>query len=416
MQAARGYIVRGSNNFTMPATTINSTFFGVPRNGNISTSVQRGQYTGSNYIGLNGIQITNLDDNFNLIGNPYPSAINALQFLSDNSSSILGNVRLWKHGIDLSNATANPFYGSFAYNYSSADYEIVNFTGTTTPGFNELIKTGQAFFVQMIDGSGNAVGSVNFNNGQRNSNYPNDNFFRVSADNSSDFSSNLTAERNRIWLDIVNSSNASTGTLIGYVAGATLDVDSNFDAHDKPLGDMRIFSSIADNTFAIQGRSLPFSQEDQVPLVVTTPASGVYNIAIRAVDGLFENTAQNIYLEDTMLGTIHDLKINPYTFTSVPGTHNSRFVLRYTNETLNLPTFETNDNVFAYTNENVWVKSISNSIKDIVVYDLLGKKVDEYHNVNANEVKLKNLMPRKLVYILRITLENDVVVNKKIIF
>jgi hypothetical protein len=416
MQAARGYIVRGSNNFTMPATTINSTFFGVPRNGNISTSVQRGQYTGSNYIGLNGTQITNLDDNFNLIGNPYPSAINALQFLSDNSSSILGNVRLWKHGIDLSNATANPFYGSFAYNYSSADYEIINFTGTTTPGFNELIKTGQAFFVQMIDGPGNAVGAVNFNNGQRNSNYPNDNFFRVSADNSSDFSSNLTAERHRIWLDIVNSSNASTGTLIGYVAGATLDVDSNFDAHDKPLGDMRIFSSIADNTFAIQGRSLPFSQEDQVPLVVTTPASGVYNIAIRAVDGLFENTAQNIYLEDTMLGTIHDLKINPYTFTSVPGTHNSRFVLRYTNETLNLPTFETNDNVFAYTNENVWVKSITNNIKNIVVYDLLGKKVDEYHNVNANEVKLKNLMPRKLVYILRITLENDVVVNKKIIF
>ena len=193
-------------------------------------------------------------------------------------------------------------------------------------------------------------------------------------------------------------------------------MDSNFDAHDKPLGDMRIFSSIADNTFAIQGRSLPFSQEDQVPLVVTTPASGVYNIAIRAVDGLFENTAQNIYLEDTMLGTIHDLRLNPYTFTSVPGTHSSRFVLRYTNETLNLPTFETNDNVFAYTNENVWVKSITNNIKDIVVYDLLGKKVDEYHNINANEVKLKNLMPRKLVYILRITLENDVVVNKKIIF
>lgn len=416
MQAARGYIVRGSNDFTMPATTINSTFIGVPRNGNITTSIARGQYTGSNYFGLNGIQITNLDDNWNLIGNPYPSAINALQFLSDNSANILGNVRLWKHGIDISNLATNPYYGSFGYNYSSSDYEIINFTGTTTPGFNEIIKTGQAFFVQMIDGPGNAVGSVSFNNAQRNSNYANDNFFRVSAENTNEFNSIFTPERHRIWLDIVNSNNASTGTLVGYVAGATMEVDANFDAYDKPVGDMRIFSSIADNTYTIQGRSLPFNQNDMVPLVVVTPATGVYNIAIRAVDGLFENSSQNIYLEDTMLGTIHDLKLNPYTFTSIQGTHNDRFVLRYTNETLNLPSFETNDNVFAYTNDNVWVKSIENNIKDIVVYDLLGKKVDEYRNVNANEIKLKNLMPRKMVYILRITLENDVIVNKKIIF
>jgi hypothetical protein len=195
-----------------------------------------------------------------------------------------------------------------------------------------------------------------------------------------------------------------------------MGVDANYDAYDKPVGDLRIFSSIGDNTYAIQGRALPFNQEDTVPLVVVTPSIGVYNIAIRDVDGLFENTAQNIYLEDTMLGTIHDLKLNPYSFTSTTGTHSSRFVLRYTNGTLNLPSFETNDNVFAYTNDNVWVKSIENNIKDVVVYDLLGKKVDEYHNINANEVKLKNLMPRKVVYILRITLENDVVVNKKIIF
>src|SRR5690606_17598246 len=122
---------------------------------------------------LNGTQINNLDDNWNLLGNPYPSAINALQFLSDNSTVVLGSARLWTHGTDLTLGGTNPFYGSFGYNYSSSDYLFINFTGTTIPTASDFIKTGQAFFVQMIDGPGNASAQVNFNNLQRSNAFPN---------------------------------------------------------------------------------------------------------------------------------------------------------------------------------------------------------------------------------------------------
>lgn len=38
---------------------------------------------------------------------------------------------------------------------------------------------------------------------------------------------------------------------------------------------------------------------------------------------------QNIYLEDKVLGVIHDLRQNPYSFTGTSGILNDRFVLRY---------------------------------------------------------------------------------------
>ena len=385
MQIGKGYIVRGSNVFSMPATTINSSFIGVPNNGDITSIIQRGQFTGSNYVGLNGIQITNLDDNYNLLGNPYPSAINALQFLADNSTSILGNVRLWKHGIDISSSASNPFYGSFTYNYSSSDYEIINFTGTTTPGFSDLIKAGQGFFVQMIDGPGNATGTVIFNNGQRNSSYLNDNFFRSSSENINNNNNGvLSLERHRIWLDIVNSNNASASTLIGYVEGATEGFDSGYDAQEKSLNDMRIFSMIDDKTLAIQGRSLPFNQDDQVPLVITTPNSGDYVIAIRAIDGLFQYNNQNIYLEDKLLNVIHDLKLSPYPFSSIAGIHNDRFVLRYTNgNSLGIGDTENSDGIMIahlLSSNSVVIKNSSQkvAIQAVEIFNLLGQKIQDW--------------------------------------
>ena len=206
MATGKGYIVRGSSSFGMAATNINSTFTGRPNNGNIPVTVYRGTYTGGGYTGANGIPINNLDDNYNLIGNPYPSAINALRFIYDNSTYgtnvIEGNVKLWMHGSPPINGATNPFYGSYAFNYSGSDYVTINYTGSTIPTTSSSIRAGQAFFVEMKDGV-QGSGTVNFNNAQRRdasgTPYSNSGFFKNSNEPNDDLD-NL--ERHRIWLDI----------------------------------------------------------------------------------------------------------------------------------------------------------------------------------------------------------------------
>lgn len=390
MEVGRGYIVRGSSNAAMAPTTLFSTFSGVANNGSINYTVERGQYTGAPYAGLNGTMITNLDDNWNLLGNPYPSSINALRFLSDNSSVILGSVRLWTHGSDiaLTNGTTvtNPFYGSFAYNYSSSDYLFINFTGSTVPTASDYIKTGQAFFVQMVDGPGNASATVNFNNSQRSNAYPNNNFFRQ-ANIPMEENSLVPAERHRIWLDLVSPTQQSITTMIGYVTGATNDKDSFFDASEKVSGSMGIFSAIGDETFAIQGRSLPFSVADEVPITVKTSASGTHHLAILTVDGLFEE--QVIYVKDALLNVIHNLKEAPYAFTATAGVHSNRFSIVYQDEALGLPdTIENQVVAFKDQFKQLHISTGNETMEQVQLYDLQGRLLKTIKDIQQHELSV----------------------------
>lgn len=386
MEIGRGYIVRGSSNSGMAPTTISSTFTGIPNNGTISYTVERGMYTGAPYAGLNGSPITNLDDNWNLIGNPYPSAINALRFLSDNSSVLLGSARLWTHGTDLTFGGTNPFYGSFAYNYNSSDYLFINFTGATIPTASDLIKTGQAFFVQMVDGPGNTSAQINFNNLQRSNTYLNNNFFRNSENVPADHSFS-TLERHRIWLDIVNPNNQSTTTLIGYAEGASNEKDSFFDAHEKVSGSLGIYSNINEETFAIQGRSLPFSISDEVPITFKTANSGIHHLAILAVDGLFEN--HSVYVKDDLLNVIHDLKAAPYSFSTEAGIHQNRFRIIYQNETLGIPDI-TENQIIAYKDETKTIRISSGtlSMDYVKVFDIQGRLIKTIKDIKDNKLSI----------------------------
>lgn len=413
MAIGSGYIVRGSSSFGMAATAINSTFIGVPNNGTIPVTVQRGNYTGTPYPGANGIPINNLDDNYNLLGNPYPSALNGLQFLSDNSAVIEGNVKLWKHGFSPASTNANPFYASFAYNYSASDYTTINFTGPTTPLLNDIIKSGQAFFVEMKDGaSGNNV--VNFRNTQRSNSgtpYANDAFFRTT--NAEGITSEVI-ERNRIWLDIVDANNIAETTLLGYITGATEAKESAFDAIASTLP-MGIYSVIADETFVIQGRSLPFNNNDQVAIGFNVPNAGNYHIAINTIDGLFLDTTQNIYLEDKITNVIHNLKTSPYSFTTATGIHNERFVLRYTNQTLGTEDFPAND-IKVYANESINVIATNQTIKSVRVYDLLGRILGNFNNVNATTFSTTTIVKTQTALIVEVVLENGAKQSHKVIF
>lgn len=403
MTVGRGYIVRAPNTSTATPTSHQVTFSGVPNNGNLSAQIVRGTRT-SSYPSPGGTA-TAEDDNWNLIGNPYPSAIDANMFISSNLN-IDGTIRLWTHGLSISAAYVDPFYGNYTYNYSINDYITYNSLGSTPPGFMGKIGAGQAFFVQM-NHSAPTPSSVVFNNSMRNGLYDNSQFYRTSMMDSN-------ADKSRIWLSIENAANETATSLVGYAVGATLDKDRNFDSTHKPGNSVGIYSMI-EKPMIIQGRPMPFDQNDEVTIGVTTPTAGTYSIGILTADGLFADSSQNIYLEDTLLNIDHDLRQEPYSFSSESGNFENRFILKYVSTTLGNSEFNANA-VTVATNTNINIHSSNELLDSIIVYDILGRKLAEYKNVNATEFIIKNLMKNDTTLVLEIKTESGTITHKKIIY
>ena len=421
MTAGQGYIVRGSSNYGMAATNIATTFSGVPNNGNITIKAKRGDMTAStvpSFYTNSALSIT--DDNWSLLGNPYPSAINGLQFLQTNASNLIGTLYLWRH---LNNPAliASPFYQNFTYNYNSSDYLGVNYTGTTTPGASDIIKSGQAFMVQRIEGAQDLTGvDVVFNNAMRLNvgvPYANNNFYRnaiqIDSQNNNQHFTNL--ERHRIWLDIIDDTTMlSETTLLGYVQGATQNIDNLFDGPLAISNTTQIYSIQDNQNLIIQGRALPFEVYDEVQLGVNVVSNGNYKIALNTVDGLFES--QNIYLEDKLLNITHDMKMAPYNFTSEIGIFNDRFIMKYANTSLAINQFETSNDFRITTGQKLTLFSSNQNIKKVEIFDLLGRKIDEYKNLNTKNLVLENLLKSNKIYIIKTTFENHSVIAKKVIF
>src|SRR5690606_40489621 len=112
--------------------------------------------------------------------------------------------------------------------------------------------------------------------------------------------------------------------IFGFVEGATSGYDSGYDGSRLSASNMTFYSVIPNQRLAIQGLPLPFDEQIMIPLGFNSQ-SGQYEIGIERIDSFFEN--RNIYLEDLLLGIIHNLSENPYSFTTLTGRFDERFVL-----------------------------------------------------------------------------------------
>ena len=407
MIIGKGYIVRGPDSFTSTAAPFNAIFAGTPNNGIITTPIQRGTWNSGNYsTGVSTTLGTNEDDNWNLIGNPYPSAIDAIDFLTLNTN-IDGFINLWTHGTLPSNAISDPFYEDFVYNYTPGDYITYNSSGASAgPGtFSGAIGAGQGFFVLMNHTSASNSETVTFNNSLRSSTLNNSQFYR----NSNDIG--------KIWLDIIDSNGNNVRNLLAYVPEATNNRDRLFDAITNEKLNLNLFSLIGNETMKIQGRSLPFDDNDKVPLGIKVPQDGSYTIGIGALEGFFTDPNQNIYLEDLEDNIIHNLREAEYTFTSVAGRFTNRFILRYTNETLGSDDLIADEsNLWIISSEHLSVKSTKNEISSIRIFDVLGRELAYYPKVNSYEISLNKIQKNNAGLIVQVTLSNGSIINKKVIY
>jgi hypothetical protein len=411
MFPTKGYILRAPNGFTNASTSaLTANFIGVPNNGIFSPTIYRGtNYTG---FGTQGIPRTITDDNWNLIGNPYPSALGVNEFLTlPANNSIVGGLRVWTHGLLPTNAV-DPFYQDFVTNYYPSDYVIINLVGATSGPGDPTIGAGQSFMVLMDAGAAGS-GNVTFNNSMRGAGLTNNIFYR----NSTTSNATNTVEQNRIWLDLVAPTGAVNRMLVGYVTDATQAEDRLYDSFTDYKPSQNFYSLIGNEPMAIQGRALPFVDSDLVNLGVTIPQDGMYSIAISALDGLFETTNQSIYIEDLENNIIHSLRDAPYSFMATTGNKTDRFILRYTESRLGNEDLEDlTNNIWVITNDNLSVKSTSIEIKSVTIHDVLGRIISNKNNVNSNEVSFGNIQKNNTTLLVKIELTNGTIVNKKVIF
>uniref|UniRef100_UPI00404B6294 T9SS sorting signal type C domain-containing protein n=1 Tax=Flavobacterium sp. TaxID=239 RepID=UPI00404B6294 len=398
MQPAVGYIMRD---------VFARNFIGVPNNGVVTTPIARGSNLNTGTAGPNGTMRTVTDDNWNLLGNPYPSAISINSFLTANTD-LDGFVRLWTHGTSPSTAIADPFYDNFVSNYTAGDYIAINGAGATSgSGTLSVIGGGQSFFALMNPGAA-ATSSVLFNNSMRNKGYSNSQFYR-SANNS-----HSSVEKSRIWLDLQTPTTEVARILVAYVDDATNLRDRMYDAITDYKSAQNLYTLIGEDIFAIQGRAT-FNVEDRVPVGFKTSTQGTHTISIAEVDGVFEN-GQDIYLEDRELNRIHDLRQNPYSFYATAGTFNERFVLRYTNETLGKDDFINDATVLVSASDIVTVFTTTEILESVTVYNVLGQLLVNEKSINATRFEINNLQKNNAPLFIKITLENGTKITKKVIF
>ncbi|WP_220764207.1 T9SS sorting signal type C domain-containing protein, partial [Flavobacterium sp. UMI-01] len=401
MTPGNGYIVRGEGTgFNSGSVVVNAPFFGKPNNGIISTPI----------VGSNAS---------NLIGNPYPSAIDADAFLYANDTVLEGTLYFWTHGtaIQLASNITNGTAGSGKYAYTSDDYATYNYTGGTS-GVNGVIGAGQGFMATGLSG-----GSATFTNSMRigpAGELLNNSFFFKPASNSKTAKTATTSkmEKNRVWLNLSNTQGAFKQALIGYITGATNNYDRGYDGISYDGNSFIDFYSInQNNPLTIQGRALPFQDSDVVPLGYSTTIEGEFSITIDKADGFLSE--QSIYLEDKVTNTTHNLKMSPYTFKTTKGTFNNRFVLTYKPQnTLGTDTVEELNNTLIISQKDnvIKINASTETILEVRLFDITGKLIFEKTKIEQHDLLITSLTAAEQMLIVKVKLQNGQIINKKLIF
>ena len=353
MSVGKGYIAKAITGTTSGSTNA-VTFSGAPYNtGIITTNMQFTTVVG-----------TPADDSWNLIGNPYPSAIDANALVTHNAT-MNGTLYFWTHITPL-NASGT--------SYASSDYATWNATGsvgtaatsTATGNGNTnaptgFIAAGQAFFAQA-----NTTGNIEFTNAMRVTT-GNDNFYRVQNNNA-----------DRIWLNLTNAQEAFKQQLIGFLPDATDGVDRLYDGLVNNGNSYINFYSLANNDkYVILANDL-IDTEEIILLGYESSIATTFTISIDHLSGDLNTDTFDIYLKDLDLNIVHNLKESDYQFTTGIGTFDSRFelfiqrssALTVHNELL------TNDELLVsqLNNADFVIKTANNAmIKEVQVFNTLGQ-------------------------------------------
>jgi hypothetical protein len=384
MEVGRGYALR-ANHFNVETAT----FTGTVNNGDITETVY---YT---------VDPSTSESGYNIIGNPYPSAIDWETFQSDNSDEIEGTVYYWRQ-------TEAPIGDNLA-----SDYIEYNSTGSNPLGTADgNISTAQGFAVQAKSGGS---GTVTFKNKHRVV-ANNDQFFRPNGSTSA-FTPESTSSSNsqtdgRISLRL-SGGGFYTTQLLGFIPQGTEGYDDGYDGHFINEGNtIEFYSHIGATTEKLSIQALPelTTTNVQVSLGYEVRVNTAYTIAI---DAEFLDSNFDIILEDRTLNIFTDLRQVNYTFPAVAVEENSRFYLHLNQRTLYIEDLQQDEtNIYAYfTDDMLTIKTTHTDLETVTIYNMAGQRL--FSTDFKTEITAKGLA--KGIYIVQFRDVSGATVTKKIV-
>ncbi len=412
MLAGEGFTMKG------PGTGLitdlqNYAFVGKPNNGNINLTINAG--------------------NDYLVGNPYPSAIDANKFILDNGPTIAGTgattgtLYFWEHWGGGSHVLSQYQGGYATYNLSggvpSASYGTndpdVGTGGTPTKIPYRYIPVSQGFFVV-----GENTGTINFNNSQRiyKKESPGTSTFVRSAEATSSVNYDSDPEnidtrmKFRFGFNSVNTIHRQL--LLTIDENTTAGYDWGYDGklNEDQMDDM--YWMIDNGKYNIQARNAVTSTT-VVPLGLHLDDPGQNTISIDHLENVPNDI--NIYIHDKVLNLFHDLRASDYSFYLPAGQYLNRFEITFeaNTEALGISENELDQIEVFYANDSesiVLVNPKLQTIKRIELFNIIGQSIltiDEVSQNEHSEYKVKNLSSGG--YIIKLYTDNGSVAKKVLV-
>ena len=396
MDPGRGYFVPGH-------LTQLRTISGDVNNGDIEIGVSTtglGDYHNADW---------ELDD-WNLIGNPYPSGIDLDLFYAENNTKILGGFHYW---VD-DNSEGDSYH-------HSADYAVyasgaaTNANGKTA---SRYVPAGQSFWVHAI-----ADGNIKFTNAMR-----------IEGEHK-DVYKTIPNEPTYVYLDVVNEFNNFNQCAVGFSSVSTNGFDKASDVTKSDQGADIFLASLGSPEFEID--SVPFiiqtigklkiSEKKTVALQLITKNEGNHTFNISRWQNI-ENEI-GVYLLDKETGVVTNLRTGSYSLNLQAGNYMSRFVLVFDNtnsedntasngEITGLDNIEGLNEKITITqkNDQIWVQTLNsnNTIQNVIIYDVLGKQLVNTHNEVGNPLVIDVSILKTGAYIVQTSLSSGHKISNKI--
>ena len=391
--AGLGYTMKGSG-VGDPITDVqNYSFVGKPNNGTISNLVSPG--------------------NDILVGNPYPSAIDAEAFINENGPSGTkslkdGALYFWDHYYNNDTHILRDYLGGYAVRnliggvaaitppITTDLYVITGGNGTKIPG--RYVPVAQGFFVT----ASTTGGQVTFRNSQRvfqretNDNSNNGSqFFRYNGDNSSKEKTKNPDSGNYIAkllrLEFTTTEGAKRPLLLGFVPDgkATDGVDYGYDAINYDTFPCDLSWRIENQNYVIQGVG-DFDKTKKYPLYIFITETGKIEINLAELEN-FDHPV-NVYVFDALLDTYTKINNKSFKMNLNEGEYQNRFYIAFTkaqNARLDIEEAQIENSIVNYLNKSneiyIYVPN-SIEVKEVYLSNLLGQTIKSW---KASEIPIK---------------------------